>query len=303
MPFSFRPYNNNWKRLLKFLLPFLFTIGLFGYVGTVVAGTDPSVNSLRNASGVQNFLISFFECTGTFVIVWYFRKNVDKESFVSLGFQKTNLSDILIGLITGFTIMLLGFSTLLFFNQIKVVGHQFAFFDFVSGIGLFITVALMEELLVRGYVLNNLMSCMNKYSALIISAAIFSILHGANLNITLLSLINLFLAGTLLGLSYIYTKNLWLPIALHFSWNFFQGTVFGFNVSGNKFYSIIHQRTISDNIWNGGSFGFEGSVLCVIFQIIAIWVIYKLFRNHKTLTTDFPCPASAQNPVLESENY
>lgn len=300
MPFSFRPYNNKWKRLLKFLLPFFLAIGLFGYVGSLVAGTDQIDSSLNNTSTFQSFILIFFEFSGTFLIVWIFRKNVDKESFVSLGFQKTSLKIIFIGLITGFIIMFMGFSALLFFNQIKIAGYQFAFFDFTISICLFTAVTFMEELLIRGYVLNNLMSCMNKYSALIISSIIFSILHGANLNITLLSLINLFLAGILLGVSYIYTKNLWFPIALHFSWNFFQGTVFGFKVSGIKFYSIIHQEILFKNIWNGGNFGFEGSVVCLVFQIIAILFIYRIFKDDKIMASDSPRSTSTQKLVPES---
>jgi len=61
-----------------------------------------------------------------------------------------------------------------------------------------------------------------------------------------------------------------MPIALHFSWNFFQGTIFGFSVSGNAEYSLITQTRTADTIWNGGEFGFEGSLLAVIFLTLAI---------------------------------
>ncbi len=104
-------------------------------------------------------------------------------------------------------------------------------------------------------------------------------MHALNPNMSILSCLDLFLAGILLGVSYLFTKNLWFPIALHFSWNFFQGTVFGFNVSGLNGYSIIQQERISNNLLNGGLFGFEGSVLSMILQLIFILIIYRLYKT------------------------
>ncbi len=98
--------------------------------------------------------------------------------------------------------------------------------------------------------------------------------------------ISLFLAGILLGLSYIYTKNLWFPIALHLSWNLFQ-TLFGFNVSGKDTYSLIEFSLNEKNLLNGGAFGFEGSILSVISMIIiiiGIWIYYDREQtNHNNV--------------------
>ena len=63
------------------------------------------------------------------------------------------------------------------------------------------------------------------------------------------SAMSLFLAGILLGITYIYTKNLWFPVALHLSWNLFQ-TLFGFNVSGKDFYSLIEFKIQENNLLN-----------------------------------------------------
>lgn len=95
------------------------------------------------------------------------------------------------------------------------------------------------------------------------------------------------------SLPYIYTKSLWLPIAMHFSWNFFQGTVFGYNVSGHITYSLIAQTRLADNIWNGGKFGFEGSVLSVVFQIIAILFLWWFYHRAKT-ASEHPEPVRSK---------
>jgi hypothetical protein len=107
--------------------------------------------------------------------------------------------------------------------------------------------------------------------------------------IEILSLIQLFIGGLLLGIPYIITRNLWFSIGLHFSWNFFQGTIFGFNVSGIENYSIIQTKYNTANIWNGGLFGFEGSILCLILQIVAIaLILLKFNKEEKRLKLRFP---------------
>ena len=84
-----------------------------------------------------------------------------------------------------------------------------------------------EELVFRGYLLSNFMESMNKYYALLYNSILFALMHSVNPNFNFIDFINLFLAGLLLGLPYVYTKNLWYPMSLHFAWNFFQGPVFG----------------------------------------------------------------------------
>ena len=147
-------------------------------------------------------------------------------------------------------------------------------------------VALTEEILVRGYFLRNLMVSFNSYLALFISALIFSLMHLSNPNVTPVSLTIIFLSGLVLGLPYVYSKNIWFPVALHFSWNFFQGPIFGFNVSGTTIYKLIETRYKTANYWNGGEFGFEGSVLAVFFLLSALAVVYFLFRNTKPAESD-----------------
>jgi uncharacterized protein len=125
--------------------------------------------------------------------------------------------------------MSFGYFILINFKEIFFVRLNFEFNSFILTILLFTIVAFVEDALFRGYILRNLMYSYNKYIALFVSSILFSIMHGANPNIDILSFFSLFLAGISLGISYIYTKNLWFPIAFHLSWNLFQ-TLFGFNV-------------------------------------------------------------------------
>jgi hypothetical protein len=135
--------------------------------------------------------------------------------------------------------------------------------------------------MVRGYILNNFFDSMDKYIALIISSLLFAAMHLANANITLLSVTNIFLAGILLGIYYVHKQNLWLPITLHFSWNFFQGPIFGFEVSGVDVRGAISQDIQGSDLVTGGQFGFEGSIIATLLMVLAIVILHYTYQGKK----------------------
>jgi membrane protease YdiL (CAAX protease family) len=147
-------------------------------------------------------------------------------------------------------------------------------------------VAIGEELVFRGYLLNNLMESLNKYIALVISAAVFALVHGTNPDITDLATLNLFLGGCLLGINYIYTRNLWFAILFHFTWNFFQGPVYGFKVSGLHLPGILQQELHGNPIFTGGAFGFEGSVVATVLCCSCLFLLFLAYeKKYTTITT------------------
>ena len=142
---------------------------------------------------------------------------------------------------------------------------------------LFAVVSLNEEIAIRGYILQNLSSSFNKYLALALSSVVFMIMHLGNPNMSIIPLLNLFLAGLFLGIYCIHRKNLWFPIGAHFTWNYFQGPVFGFEVSGNEVNSIFIQNIDGSDLITGGQFGFEGSIILTVFMITCIIYLDKKF--------------------------
>jgi hypothetical protein len=105
---------------------------------------------------------------------------------------------------------------------------------------------------------------------------LFALLHLMNPNVAFLPMLNLVLGGLLLGASYLYTRNLWFPVSLHFFWNWIQGPVLGYEVSGNRFCETLFSlRLPANNLINGGAFGFEGSLVCTVlatlFTLFIIW--------------------------------
>ena len=278
--------NRGWQRVLLIIIPYIFIVGIFQYIGVLITTADfTSINFQKSSE--QEVILSFFSLLGTLLILWIFMKFLDKEKFINLGFEtKNRLNEFLIGIIIGAVIMSTGYLLLLFLGEIYFQKTIIDFKEIILSIILFIVVAVMEETLMRGYVLRNLMISFNKYVALLISSIVFALMHGFNPNVDLFSMTNIFLAGILLGLSYIHTKNLWFPIALHLSWNLFQ-TILGFNVSGQDSYSLVEFSIKENSLLNGGDFGFEGSILSVIAMLITIigisFYYYRKRTNHNTV--------------------
>ncbi|MDR1593760.1 MAG: CPBP family intramembrane metalloprotease [Prevotellaceae bacterium] len=274
-----KPLLKGWIRALLIIIPFFIFTGVFEVIGYFVLGLQDA----KSKTFTETTISQIISTAGTFLLIYIFTRFIDRKDFKSVGFQlKGYTKDIFSGIVLGAVIMTVGFLILLALNEIKVTDVVFNIYNLFISIVLFVFVAFNEEVFLRGYVLNNFLQSMNKYLALILSSLIFSLLHIFNPNFDLMSFAGIFLAGILLGISYIYTKNLWFPIALHFSWNFFQGTVFGFEVSGLSMYSIINQDTVENNLLNGGEFGFEGSILSHIFIVIAtllIWQFAKKLEN------------------------
>ncbi len=273
--------HRGWQRVLLIILPYIFIVGIFQYLGALVAGADLTNINIQQTTG-QDVIMSLFSLLGTLLVIWIFIKYLDKEKFIDLGFNtKNRLNEFIIGIVIGAIIMAFGYSLLLFLGEITFQKTIFDFKEIILSIFLFLIVAVMEEILLRGYILRNLMISFNNYVALFISSIIFALIHGFNPNIDLFSMANIFLAGILLGISYIHTKNLWFPIALHLSWNLFQ-TLFGFNVSGQDSYSLIEFSISENSLLNGGAFGFEGSILSVIAMVITIIGIAFYYSRKKT---------------------
>ena len=262
-----------WQRAILIIIPYIVVVGLLQFIASLVYGVN-ILDSKLQLKTYEELIFMIPSLIGTFLIIGIFIKYIDRCSLLSLGFDlKKRRTDILIGFTIGFLIMFSGFLILDYSNEIIIRGINFNIMEIFYSLILFLIIAIVEEVLFRGYILNNLMLSINKYYALFLTSFIFSLLHFFNPNFSWISLISIFLAGLVLGISYIYTKNLWLPISLHFSWNLFQ-SLFGFNVSGKDYYSIIELSIKSENHFNGGKFGYENSIMLIIAEIITLIFLF-----------------------------
>jgi len=138
----------------------------------------------------------------------------------------------------------------------------------------FVFVGWNEELLSRGYHLQTIASGINLFWGVIISSAVFGLLHLGNPNATWVSAAGIFFAGLYLAYGYIRTKQLWLSIGLHIGWNFFEGVVFGFPVSGLDIYPLLRIKVHGPELWTGGAFGPEAGLIVLPSLILGALLIY-----------------------------
>ena len=212
-------------------------------------------------------------------IVWHFRGVSLTGLGRSLAIRK---KDLLPGISLAIVLYAVGFGVSLLAGAIEIAGVVFNPSSLLISFVFFLLVAITEEFALRGFVLERMLQGgVNKFWALFLSATLFSLVHIANPNFDFLSFINILLAGILLGSSYIYTRNLCFPIALHWFWNWIQGPVLGYEVSGNKFCDgLLTLHLPETNLINGGAFGFEGSILCTVLMVAGTAVILKMFRKN-----------------------
>ncbi|MCK4801363.1 MAG: CPBP family intramembrane metalloprotease [Anaerolineales bacterium] len=263
--------------------------------------------------------------------IWLSGRLLDRRNFANFGFQLNPdwWTDFGFGLALGAGLMGMIFLVELALGWISISGifttlnpETPFLIALLYPLIIFLAVGFYEELLSRGYRLKNLAEGLSgKYlkprSAILLATMItainFGIMHASNPNANLASTLNISLAGLFLSTAYVLTGQLAIPIALHISWNFFQGNVFGFPVSGMSFRSatVIQVEQGGPDLWTGGAFGPEAGLLSTLIMILGIlitlfWVRKRYGRIAIFLPLSDP-PATVQqdqknNNHLPGEN-
>ena len=134
--------------------------------------------------------------------------------------------------------------------------------------------AMGEELLFRGYGFQTLLAAAGPYATILPVAIVFALLHGNNPNATWFGLANTALFGVVFGYAYLRSRDLWLPIGLHFGWNFTL-PLFGVNLSGLRMDVTGHEMAWrAGPLWSGGAYGPEASLLtsgAVVLLFVYLW--------------------------------
>ena len=235
------------------------------------------------SSGKGFLFYQVAELIGVSLSVFLARRFLDKRSFRSLGLkiERQAGTDLLVGM--GIPFFMIGLVYLLESAMGWLTFSGFAWgsdplktvlSETLVNLFIFILVGWNEELLSRGYHLQTLASGLNLPWGVLLSAAIFGGLHLGNPNASWVSALGVFLAGLFLTYAYLRSGQLWLPIGLHIGWNFFEGVVFGFPVSGMESYHLVRMVVDGPVSWTGGSFGPEEGLVVIPALLLGTGLVF-----------------------------
>ena len=220
--------------------------------------------------------------------VYIARRWIDRKTFTSLGLQTSKRS--VLDIVFGFALS--GLMAAVVFFAMWMLGNidnvQFAAID-QSSVGLLLgpllvmaLVGFWEELVFRGYILQNMAEGMGMKTAVLVSCVLYGLVHSANPNAGLLSTAIIVLFGYLRIYGYLSTGQLWLSFGMHTGWNYFQATVFGFAASGHaEAWTLVTHESAAADWLSGGKFGPEASVLTVPVILVALVVMRAWSRGGK----------------------
>lgn len=273
--------RSGWRLLIHGLLLVVVGVALaLPLLGLQLVGAFPALDV-----GGTGFIVfmSGLQAVDIVLATWIARRWLDRRSFVSLGFQRSPQAgpDLLFGI--GLGGLLMGLIVLLewslgwldfegFAWQAQPPAEVFAGLAFFAVV--FLAVGFYEELLFRGYQLQNLAEGTNVPLALFVTSAAFGLLHLGNPNATWVSALGIFLAGYFLAYGWVRTRQLWIPIGLHVGWNFFQGPIFGFPVSGLETFQLLRHSVNGPALVTGGAFGPEAGLIVVPAMALGAFLIW-----------------------------
>jgi uncharacterized protein len=276
--------KSNWRRILIYLILCIISTVIFFVILVMPFSEDWGSGSREAFNGYSwtAFGNSLATTLGIVAATLYVVKQIEHRPIAS--YRLTfNLRNFILGFSVGIFIMLLfvlcafafgiiDFSYQGFSNRL---GFSFVFYAFV---------AISEEVSVRGYILTNLQEKMNPFWALLVSSLFFGALHVGNDYFTWIGFATISLSGFLMGLLVLRTGSISSAIGLHWSWNFVQGPILGFGVSGRQEVGLFSNASLRSQMFTGGEFGVEGSIVLCLITVTVIFFTYRFYSKQKANT-------------------
>jgi hypothetical protein len=281
-----------WRLVFQFVILILFMV-ILAILDSNLADSLP-----KSPMGKSDSILLPIELLIALLFsVWFAGRFLDRRRFADFGFRFSPSwwVDLGFGLALGALMM-----TAIFFIELATGWASITetFKSGVNGIAFpieilwalitVLCVGIYEELLGRGYQLKNLAEGLNfkffsSKGAMVLAAlhtsALFGLLHALDPNATIISTLNLMLAGLLYSTAYLLTGELAVPIGYHIMWNFFESSVFGFPVSGMDLSTtFIDIRQSGPRLWTGGAFGPEAGLVGTGARLVGILLIIGWMR-------------------------
>ena len=165
----------------------------------------------------------------------------------------------------------------------RIVNVEFDVASQLSWLSLFLLVGVVEEVIFRGILFRLIADKWNIAVGLTTSSLLFGLAHLGNPGATLWAALAIALAsGWLFGMAYAYHQTIWVPIGMHWAWNYLEGGVFGCSVSGTPldYRPLITPKISGTDLLSGGAFGPEASIICVAIGI-GISIVYTVLYIKK----------------------
>jgi len=252
-----------------------------------------------------------------FVVTIAAAKLLDRRRFSDYGLRWNTQwrRDLLFGLILGGLLMGGIFVIELAMGWITIEGVFFSLLPFPFAVAFLFflfqmaLVGTYEELVFRGYQMKNIAEGLNfsplsgrtaLFVAWILSSVAFGLIHAFNPGATLSTTIRITLAGVFLALPFLLTGELALSVGVHIAWNFFQGNVFGFPVSGLTMFRTTIFNTVQGGpeLWTGGDFGPEAGLLGLIAIIAgSLAMLWWVKRTRGGLGISYSLAEYRRNPA------
>lgn len=248
-----------------------------------------------------------FELTLTALAVFLAARLLDRRRFTEFGFHFSRqwMKSLVFGLALGAILMAGIFALEWALGWVQIIGYKgthslqsslpargYFWGQFFQAMLFYFSAALSEEILFRGYLFKNLSEGLHgtkvsqRQAALLamgLASAVFGLAHLANPYASWVSTLNIFFAGIMLSLGLIFSGELALSIGLHFTWNFFQGVIFGFPISGTASpANLIRIEQSGPQLFTGGQFGPEAGLLGLAAIFIGSLAIVHFFSKMRS---------------------
>lgn len=256
-----QPQTGRWRRVAMFpLIRILLALLVMNVIALPLSFLVPS-----SALVVRESILAAAAVMGLLFVGRVIERREPKDfGLATVG----GLRDVAIGFLVGAVIMSLVVAVLAAggwyrVTSIGVKGLTGAHFPIA--LLLFLMVGVFEEVLFRAIVFRISEEGLGSILALVLSSLIFGLVHLGNDNASLVAGVAIALeAGVLLSAVYMFTRSVWMAVGIHWSWNFFEGPVFGTPVSGNRFLLLIESELRGPTWLTGGAFGPEAGIVALV---------------------------------------
>ena len=276
------------KKILAFWLCYI--AGLFIAEGAVIIlhfalGKNMLVGDVFDPQTITLIMYyGYIVMAGVALLYW---KLIEKKPLSEMGLTK-RFGNYLIGILAGVLLLAVSVAAIVFTGSIKYHGiyNNADILMILLLFGGFIIQGATEEILCRGIVLHAISKKTSVWIAIAVSTILFVLPHWSSLFegktvYGVIGVANLVLISIIFSLLTIRFKSIWAACGLHSFWNAILYSVLGLNLSGNDetVTAIFNMQSVGKNIWNGGEYGIEASIITTVVLAIATAIIWYASRD------------------------